>query len=119
MKHQTLALVLILAGGSPSVPAVPPQLDPLVPYKAGSYQGLPIDYNNTMERVAVPDKLVTRADDPRIRLVMHKPVVVMTGDGRQPFLFCSSKGTLFCQAQLTAKPFDTKNKIVYMNRIGT
>jgi hypothetical protein len=50
---------------------------------------------------------------------MHPSVPVMPGDGRQPFLFLSAKGTLFCQAQLTAAPFHSKKKQVYLIRIGS
>ena len=65
------------------------------------------------------DALVTLAADPRIALVMHRPVVVMEGECRQPFLFCSSRGTLLCQSQLGGlPPFHTKNKLVYPNRLG-
>jgi hypothetical protein len=65
------------------------------------------------------DRLVTIAADPRLRLVMHPPVVVMTGKCRQPFLFASARGTLLCQAQLGGqKPFNTKGKIVYPILLG-
>jgi hypothetical protein len=65
------------------------------------------------------DALVTRADDPRISLTMHRPVVVLEGECRQPFLFCSAHGTLLCQAQLGGlPPFHTKGKVVYPNRLG-
>ena len=30
--------------------------------------------------------------------------VVMTDGGYQPYLFCTSRGTLFCQAQLDQEP---------------
>jgi len=60
------------------------------------------------------------ASDPRLRLVMHEAVPVIRSDGgHQPCLFCSSKGTLFCQAQLDLPPFRTKNKMVYNRRIGS
>jgi len=65
------------------------------------------------------DKLVTITNDPRLHLVMHEPVVVMTRKARQPFLFCSAQGTLLCQSQLGGdKPFHTKNKIVYPSLLG-
>jgi len=50
---------------------------------------------------------------------MHEPVTIMSDDGRQPYLFCTAKGTLLVQAQLRARAFDTKGKYVYHYRIGT
>ena len=67
--------------------------------------------------VKVPPRLATVVNDPRFALKMHAPVVLMSGDGRQPYLFVSSKGTLFCQAQLSLPPFNSKPKIVYHTRI--
>jgi hypothetical protein len=69
---------------------------------------------------ALPDKLITVAGDPRVQLVMHPPVRVMTEGGRQPFLFCSAQGTLLSQAQIGGdkEPFRTKGKIVYPIRLG-
>jgi len=61
----------------------------------------------------------TLAKDGRLQISMGKPVVVMSDGGYQPYLFCSSRGTLFCQAQLDEKPFNTKHKMVYPMRIGT
>jgi len=49
---------------------------------------------------------------------MHPPVVVLDGS-QQPYLFATAKGTMFCQAQLHAPPFNTKGKTVYHVRIGT
>ncbi len=72
-----------------------------------------------LARETAVDRLVPVAQDPRLRLVMHPPVVIMAGDGRQPFLLCTSRGTLFCQAQLAAKPFGTKGKMVYPTLIGS
>ncbi len=71
-------------------------------------------------REEVPDKLITVANDPHFTLKMHEPVVVLTGDGRQPYLFVSKDGTLFCQAQMNSKPFRTKkDKSVYHYYIGS
>jgi hypothetical protein len=64
-------------------------------------------------------RLITVARDERLQLTMGKPTVVMGNGGYQPFLFCTSRGTLFCQAQLDEKPFGTKGKRVYHLRIGT
>jgi hypothetical protein len=68
----------------------------------------------------IADKLITIANDPRVQLVMHPPVRVMTEGGRQPFLFCSAQGTLLSQAQIGGdkEPFRTKGKIVYPIRLG-
>ncbi|MSU66224.1 MAG: exo-alpha-sialidase [Opitutus sp.] len=76
-------------------------------------------YIDNLPREDTPNKLIRLASDPRLHLVMHESTVVMTGDGRQPFLFATGKGTLFCQAQLTAPPFRTKDKFVYMLRLGS
>ncbi len=67
---------------------------------------------------AVPQLKIT-APDPSVHLTMHPPVAVMSGDGRQPYLFCTAQGTLFCQAQMHALPFNSKGKRVYPVRIGT
>lgn len=64
-------------------------------------------------------RLITIANDDRLQLTMGKPTVVMTNGGYQPYLFSTKRGTLFCQAQLDEKPFDTKGKMVYPMRIGT
>jgi hypothetical protein len=74
--------------------------------------------NRYPHEVSAPELKVLAAD-PRLHLTLHAPVVVMKADGRQPALFCSAAGTLFCQAQLNARPFNTKHKIVYPVRIGT
>jgi hypothetical protein len=69
---------------------------------------------------AAPPQLRKIAGDDRLQLTMGQPTVVMNNGGYQPYLFATSKGTLFCQAQIEAKPFGTKNKMVYPNhRIGT
>jgi hypothetical protein len=70
-------------------------------------------------RAEVPARLNPIAKDHRITLTLHAPAVVMDNGGWQPFLFCSAHGTLFCQAQLHAKPFNSKGKMVYHLRIGT
>jgi len=67
----------------------------------------------------VPTHLTVIAQDDRLRLVMHRPTVVMGNGGWQPFLFCSAQGTLFCQSQINAHPFQTKAKKVYHDRIAT
>ncbi len=69
--------------------------------------------------VAVPAKLEPVVSDPRFELVLHPETILMSGDGRQPYLFVSSKGTLFCQAQLSLPPFNTKGKQVYHTRINS
>jgi hypothetical protein len=45
--------------------------------------------------------------------------VIKGHGGWQPFLFCSSQGTLFCQAQLDTPPFHSKGKMVYPHYIGS
>jgi hypothetical protein len=84
--------------------AVPPAIDP---------------FTDTVPREAVAPKLRVIARDPRVQLSMHEPVTIMSDDGRQPYLFCTAKGTLLVQAQLRARAFDTKGKYVYHYRIGT
>jgi len=74
---------------------------------------------DTLKREEVGNRLITLANDPRIRLEMAEPAVVMSGDGRQPFLFSTGAGTLLCQAQLTLPPFRSKDKQVFMLRMGT
>lgn len=64
------------------------------------------------------DELVVVARDPRVRVTAGEPVVAMEG-GLQPFLFCSSRGTLVMQAQLPEKPWGTKGKMVYASRMAT
>ncbi len=74
-----------------------------------------------LPRAAVAiDPLTILANDPRISLVRHeaRPVIMGQG-GHQPLLFCSSQGTLFCQAQLDLPPFHSKPKMVYAVRIGS
>jgi len=79
----------------------------------------PIHGPDTLAQVKVADRLVVLAADPRVSLTMHPPVAIIAGDGRQPFLFCSSQGTLFCQSQLNLAPFYTKKKEVYHGRIAS
>lgn len=67
--------------------------------------------------VEVPPQIIPIATDPRFELTLGKPTVIMSGDGRQPYLFVSSQGTLFCQAQLSLPPFNSKPKQVYHTRI--
>ena len=69
--------------------------------------------------VNIPPALKPIVSDPRFELVLHPATVLMSGDGRQPYLFVSSKGTLFCQAQLSLPPFNTKSKQVYHTRINS
>ena len=81
-----------------------------------------ISYSNPSDNLAqVPAIAALRiiAADPGLQLVMHAPVTVISGDGRQPYLFCTSQGTLFCQSQLVAPPFNTKGKRVYPWRIAS
>gem|GEM_PF-5252310 len=115
MKPKNTALVLIAAFGlsglgfaADSVPAPSTASDPVPP---------PVKTRRA--HVDVPPKLSPIANDPRFQLVMHEPTVLMSGDGRQPYLFVSSKGTLFCQAQLSLPPFETKGKQVYHARINS
>ncbi len=74
---------------------------------------------DTIPRVEGVDRLNEVVKDARFTLKMEPPVTVMVGDGRQPFLFCSERGTLLCQSQLTAPPFGTKKKMVYPTRLGS
>lgn len=67
--------------------------------------------------VEIPPKLTPIVSDPRFELTLGSPTVIMRGDGRQPYLFVSSQGTLFCQAQLSLPPFNSKPKQVYHTRI--
>ncbi|MBI5769216.1 MAG: exo-alpha-sialidase [Verrucomicrobia bacterium] len=67
--------------------------------------------------VEIPPQLTPIATDPRFELTLGQPTVIMSGDGRQPYLFVSSQGTLFCQAQLSLPPFNSKPKQVYHTRI--
>ena len=69
--------------------------------------------------LAYPPQIKVIANDPRVGLTMGPPTVVMPHGGYQPYLFCTSHGTLFCQAQLEAEPFRTKPGRVYHMRIGT
>ena len=64
------------------------------------------------------EDLVEIARDPRVRVTAGEPVVALEG-GLQPFLFCSSRGTLVMQAQLPEKPYGTKDKMVYASRMAT
>jgi hypothetical protein len=107
MNHRTLVCLLMLA-------AVIPLRATRVPNRDDSWF-----YVDTLPREDVANRLVTLRADPRLKLTMGSDTVVLSGDGRQPFLFCSGKGTLFCQAQITAPPFRTKDKQVYMVRIGS
>jgi hypothetical protein len=97
--HYRLGLSLLLAGF-------------VSPRDAGAAEPKP-----KRPHVEVPPRLATIVNDPRFALKMHAPVVLMSGDGRQPYLFVSSKGTLFCQAQLSLPPFNSKPKMVYHTRI--
>jgi len=72
-----------------------------------------------LAHLASAPHLTTITNDPRLRLTLRPPTVVMRGDGRQPFLFVSAQGTLFCQSQVNARPFRTKGKVVYQYRIGS
>ncbi len=88
-------------------------------FAAASSGSLMAEHSGPDVRAEVPTKLTTIAQDGQLRLVMHPPVVVMGNGGWQPYLFLSASGTLFCQAQLAAKPFNSKGKRVYPERIGT
>ncbi len=80
----------------------------------------PVHGLDTMAHVDVPPILKVIARDPAFQLTLGTPSVVISGDGRQPYLFASRDGTLFCQAQLNLAPFHTKkNREVYHARIGT
>jgi hypothetical protein len=63
--------------------------------------------------------LLTLASDPRLRVSMHAPVVVIPHASRTPFLFCSGPGTMLCQAEFNAPPYHTKQKKVFAVRLGT
>jgi hypothetical protein len=58
------------------------------------------------------------ARDRRIRVSGTEPVLAIDG-GLQPFLFCSSRGTLVVQSQLPERPFGTKRKMTFSWRLGT
>ncbi|MEO6874257.1 MAG: hypothetical protein ABI222_05500, partial [Opitutaceae bacterium] len=77
------------------------------------------DGKDILPRAPSVAKLVVLHNDLDYRFVMHDPAVVMRGDGRQPFLFLTAKGTLVCQAQLAAKPYGTKKKMVYPVLLAT
>lgn len=64
------------------------------------------------------ENMLVVARDERVRVTTGEPVVAMEG-GLQPFLFCSSRGTLVMQAQLPEKPFGTKNRMTYAWRMAT
>ena len=68
-------------------------------------------------RAATPGEPITIANDKRLALVMHEPTRVMAGG--QPFLFCSSRGTLVCQSHGHGPPFGTKNKMAFPSRLQT
>ena len=58
---------------------------------------------------AAEDRLIAITTDPRFLLVMHPPApVIMNHGGHQPNLFCSSRGTLYCQGQLDFENFHNK-----------
>ncbi len=76
-------------------------------------------YTNKLAREDVPNHLQILEADSRLNLEMHPSTVILSGDGRQPYLFCSAQGTLFCQAQETKPPFRTKDKQVYLMRIDS
>jgi len=79
----------------------------------------PREFVDFVHREEAADQLILINQDPRLRLTMHPPGIVIAGDGRQPFLFCTAAGTLLCQAQLNAPPFNTKHKMVYHDRLAT
>lgn len=62
-------------------------------------------------------RLISLANELRLGLTVGRTTVVMGNGGNQPYLFCSSQGTLFCEAQINEPPFGTR-KMVYHVRIG-
>jgi len=103
LRRSRLLLAALLA--SPALAALPPNPGP-------GADGL--------AEVNTPPALQVIARDPGIQLVLHEARLVIKGHGGwQPFLFCSGEGTLFCQAQLNAPPFHSKNKMVYPHLIGS
>ena len=92
---------------------VPPPAADIVDVRPGSM------HEEYIPREDKANQLTTIANDPAFRLVMHPAFPVIGHDGRQPFLFRSAAGTLFCQAQLNTEPFRSKHKIVFPHLMGS
>jgi len=105
-KKRFLLLCLLMAGRQLSATTVPNRDESWF-------------LTDTLPRENVPNRLITITGDPRFALVLHPSAPIIAHDGRQPFLFLSGQGTLFCQAQLTAPPFRTKDKQVFLVRMGS
>ena len=102
-----LALSVLGAG------TVPPPPSDIVDVRPASM------HEEYIPREEKANRLTTIADDPAFRLVLHAAHPVITNDGRQPFLFRSARGTLFCQTQLNTEPFHSKRKIVFPHLMGS
>lgn len=72
----------------------------------------------TVGSTAAADQFITLAADPRLALIPGPRTVVMVAR-REPYLFCSSKGTLFVQAAVDGKPLDVRDRKLDGFRVGS